>query len=95
MAREIPNGAVEIQTGLWLYTYTKTIAGLGERTYRELYSSEGYCFYNNTWAEEERIYVQYASLGKLDSEDNYTSIPISELPEGSEIAGNPNKPEIA
>ena len=29
------------------------------------------------------------------SENNYTSIPISELPEGSEIAGNPNKPEIA
>ena len=27
--------------------------------------------------------------------DIYTSIPISELPEGSEIAGNPNKPEIA
>ena len=34
----------------------------------------------------ERIYVQYAHLGLLDSENNYTSIPISELPEGSEIA---------
>ena len=94
MAREIPSGAVEIQTGLWLYSYNKTIGGT-EYTFRELYSSEGYCFYNNTWAEEERIYVQYASLGLLDSENNYTSIPISELPEGSEIAGNPTKPEIA
>ena len=95
MAREIPDGAVEIQTGLWLYTYTKTITGLGERTYRELYSSDGYCFYNHTWAEDERIYWQYASLGSLTNVNDYTSIPISELPEGSEIAGNPNKPEIA
>lgn len=85
MAREIPNGAVEIQTGLWLYSYNTTIGGT-EYTFKELYSSKVYCFYNNTWAEEERIYVQYAHLGLLDSENNYTSIPISELPEGSEIA---------
>ena len=94
MAREIPSGAVEIQTGLWLYTYNKTIGGT-EYTFKDLYSSEGYCFYNNTWAEEERIYVQYASLGLLDSENNYTSIPISELPSDANIAGNPTKPEIA
>lgn len=94
MAREIPNGAVEIQTGLWLYTYNKTIGGT-TYTFKDLYSSDGYCFYNNTWTEEERIYWQYASLGVLDSEDNYTSIPISQLSEGSEIANNPNKPEIA
>lgn len=94
MAREIPSTAVEIQTGLWMNTTTFTVNNV-EYIQRELYSSEGYCFYNNTWAEEERIYWQYASLGLLDSENNYTSIPISELPEGSEIAGNPNKPEIA
>lgn len=94
MAREIPSGAVEIQTGLWLYTYNKTISGT-EYTFRELYSSEGYCFYDNTWAEEERIYWQYMSLGLLTDVNNYTSIPISQLSEGSEIANNPNKPEIA
>ena len=94
MARTIPDGAVEIKTGLWLYSYNRTIGGI-EYTFKELYSSEGYCFYDNTWAEEERIYWQYMHLGQLDSENNYTSIPISELPEGSEIAGNPDKPEIA
>lgn len=94
MAREIPSGAVEIQTGLWLYSYNKIILG-NEYTMRELYSSEGYCFYDNTWAEEERIYWQYMSLSPTEDINNFTSIPISELPEGAEIAGNPNKPEIA
>lgn len=47
MAREIPEGSVEIQTGLWLYTTTFTI---GNVTYeqRQLFSSEGYCFYDKT-----------------------------------------------
>lgn len=94
MAREIPSGSVEIQTGLWLYTYNKTIGGT-EYTFRQLFSSEGYCFYNNTLPEEERIYVQWCSLTFTEDVNNYTSIPISELPEGSEIANNPNKPEIA
>lgn len=94
MARPIPNEAVEIQTGLWLNKTPVTINGV-DYTRHELYSSEGYCFYNNTWAEDERIYWQYASLGFTDISSDYTSIPISELPEGSEIAGNPNKPEIA
>lgn len=94
MAREIPQDSVEIQTGLWLYS--KEVVVLGEtRTMYYLYSSEGYCFYDNTWVEEERIYWQYMSLGFTNDSDNYTSIPISELPEGSEIAGNPTKPEIA
>lgn len=92
MAREIPSGAVEIQTGLWLYTYTKTITGLGEITFRELYSSEGCCFYDNTDSEEERIYYQYMSLNDYMDVNNFTSIPIEE---GMEIANNPNKPEIA
>lgn len=94
MAREIPDGAVEIQTGLWLYSYTEVILG-NEYTMRKLYSSGGYCFYDNTWTEEERIYWQYMSLGQTTDVNNYTSIPISELPEDTEIAGNPTKPEIA
>lgn len=98
MIRDIPNGAVEIQTGLWLYTYTKTITGLGERTYRELYSSEGYCFYtteNDSYDEEGnlvRIYYQYMSLDQLADINTFHSIPIEE---GMEIAGKPTKPEIA
>lgn len=94
MAQEIPSGAVEIQTGLWLYTRNKVISGT-EYTFRELFSSDGYCFYDNTWAEENRIYYQYMSLGMLTDVNDFTSIPISEMPEGMEIAGNPTKPEIA
>lgn len=94
MSRKIPDNAIEIQIGLWLYSYNKIISGT-EFTFRELCSSEGYCFYNNTWPEEERIYWQCAHLGLITDVNDYTSIPISELSEGSEIAGNPNKPEIA
>ena len=43
----IPNEALEIQTGLFLHIYDKIISG---KTYvfRHLYSSSGYCFYDNT-----------------------------------------------
>ena len=45
MARTIPEGSVEIQTGLWLHEYNLVIAGT---TYlkRNLYSSADYCFYD-------------------------------------------------
>lgn len=72
MIREIPEGSVEIQTGLWLYEYQRTIGGR-EYTFRQLYSAEGYCFYNmqtpenfdeegNLLPPEERLYVQFAQL---------------------------------
>ena len=91
MAREIPSTAVEIQTGLWLYSYNKTIGGT-EYTFRELYSSEGYCFYDIRDPEEDRGYYQWCSLGMADSPNNYVSIPLTE---DIIVAGNPTKPEIA
>ena len=75
---EIPEGSVEIQTGLWLYTTEKTLAGT-TLTLKYLYSSEGYCFYDltDTYYDEEgnqipesevqpsqRIYYQYMALGR-------------------------------
>lgn len=97
MAREIPSTAVEIQTGLWLNTSTFTYNGV-DYLRRELYSSEGYCFYtteNDAYDEEGnlvRIYYQYMSLDQLADINTFHSIPIEE---GIEIAGNPTKPEIA
>ena len=91
MAREIPEGSVEIQKGLWLYSYKKTIGGT-EYTFRDLYSSEGYCFYDNTLPEEQRGYYQYASLGLYTDVNNYTSIPLRD---DIIVAGKPQKPEIA
>ena len=96
MAREIPSTAVEIQTGLWLDTSTFTYNGV-DYLKRELYSSEGYCFYTtelDTYDEDgnlnPRTYYQYMSLNNLQTLDTFHSIPIEE---GSEIAGT--KPEIA
>lgn len=82
---KIPEGSVEIQTGLWLYSYKKTISGT-EYTFRQLFSSEGYYFYDNTLPEEERIYYQWMSLAMVDDVTGYTSIPKSELPDNANIA---------
>ena len=85
MTRKIPNTAVEIKTGLDLNQTPVTIAG-NDFTRYELYSNKKYCFYDSTWAEEERVYWQYMNLGFVDDSDIYISIPVSELPEGTEIA---------
>ena len=47
--KTIPANADLIQEGLFLYTYEKTIGGK-PYTFRHLYSSSGYCFYDK--AEE-------------------------------------------
>jgi hypothetical protein len=77
----IPEGSVEIQTGLWMHEFTQTIAG---RVYlrKNLYSTEGYCFYDVTEPvydsegnelpadeilPEQRVYVQQANLGISES----------------------------
>ena len=88
--REIPEGSIEIQEGLYLYEYTKTI-GSTEYTFRELYSAEGYCFYwlsnpenydedGNLKPASERVYAQYmhcgisATLESINAE--VVSVPI-------------------
>lgn len=72
MAQIIPEGSVEIQTGLWMHEEQRTIAGR-VYTLRKLYSAEGYCFWQvsqpenydeegNLKPESERVYAQYAGL---------------------------------
>lgn len=93
MAREIPVGSVEIQTGLWLHAVNKTIGGR-EYTFRYLYSAEGYCFYDveqpENYDEEgnlkppaERVYMQYAALAiSLNTVElinaMFISVPVEE-----------------
>ena len=75
VVRQIPEGAVEIQKRLWLYSTDQVLVGT---ILKYLYSSEGYCFYDNTdeiYDEEgnlvpsdevlpsQRMYAQYMSLG--------------------------------
>lgn len=43
--KAIPEGSIEIQTGLWLYEYQRIIIG-NNVTLRNLYSDENYCFYD-------------------------------------------------
>lgn len=79
--REIPEGSVEVQTGLRAYLQTSTINGRVYSWYT-LYSAEGYCFYDltdeycdkdgNLIPEEDvlptqRIYYQYMCLSSLTS----------------------------
>lgn len=88
--REIPEGSIEIQEGLYLYEYTKTI-GSTEYTFKELYSAEGYCFYQLSQPENydedgnlkpasERVYAQYmhcsisATLESINTD--VVSVPI-------------------
>ena len=82
--RQMPKGSVEIQKGLWLYTTEKVLSG---KTYtlKYLYSSNGYCFYDNEeeiYEEEskdevktvQRTYHQYMSLGVNASQLTTTQI---------------------
>lgn len=62
MIREIPDGAELISTGLYVYRYQITVGGI-VRTLGELYSSDGYCFYDN----EEEIYDEEGNL--ISTED--------------------------
>lgn len=104
--REIPEGAVEIQTGLWLHSYT-FMFGTQQMLARHLYSSEGYCFYDKTYPiyDEEgnqipedqiqpnqRIYAQYASLASGEDINNYVSVPIQP---DFEIVSRPSNNETA
>lgn len=54
---EINKNWVELQTGLYLEEYTRTIGGT-VYTFRKLHSSDGYCFYDN----EAEIYDDEGNL---------------------------------
>lgn len=96
--REIPEGSMEIQTGLWMYSYERTINGT-TYLFRHLYSSEGYCFYDTAldMYDEEgnmypRMYYTYMSLAVGKSLDTIFSVPVQD---DYEIAGGGNNMEIA
>lgn len=51
----------QLQVGLYVYRYKKKIGNV-EYTFGNLYSSEGYCFYEKALPEEERQYMTYRTL---------------------------------
>lgn len=104
--REIPNTAIEIQTGLWLDTYTLTIGG-NNVLIRKLYSSEGYCFYDKAdlvYDEEgnvvpddevlpnQRMYMQFCTVGQDRDLNDFVSVPVDP---SYEIVSRPSNNEVA
>jgi hypothetical protein len=101
--REIPEGSVLIQEGLYLYSYTRIIGGR-EYTFRYLYSAEGYVFYNldmpenydeegNLLPANERTYATYGTTVFTTVEEintHFTSVPYEE---GYNVLNVPNNPE--
>lgn len=93
--REIPDAAVEVQTGLWANARTTSLGNMTMTKY-DLYSAPGYCFYitdtsldeeGNLLPEDQRTYYIYASSNARTIEQvssRYISVPY--VP-GYEIAG--------
>lgn len=100
----IPEGSTEIQTGLWLHVTPVTVPN-GVLMFGELYSAEGYCFYDLTIPEnydeegnllpaEDRMYAQYATCPGDDLDwinANIVSVPVQP---GYEIVSTPTNPPV-
>lgn len=89
--REIPEGSVEAQTGLWAYLHSFTHNGMTYSNY-QIYSTEGHCFWEvnhpenydeegNLKSAEQRVYATYCStVCKTIEEVNerFISVPYQE-----------------
>lgn len=103
--REIPEGSVEIQTGLWAELHTYTV-GSNTRSRYNLYSAEGYCFYwlsnpenydeeGNLKPANERVYATYKSCSILDTLESINADVVSvPVEEGYEIVSKPSNPPV-
>lgn len=89
--RPIPEGSTEIQTGLWAAEVHYTFNGQPRMCY-DLYSAEGYCFWEVNQPEnydeygellplEQRVFAQYAatSYRTIDAlNENFISVPVQD-----------------
>lgn len=103
--REIPEGSIEIQTGLFAYLETYTVGG-NTRSHYLLYSAEGYCFYSLSISENydedgnlkpanERAYMTYMSCSILDTLESINADVVSVVAEeGYEIVSVPSNPSV-
>ena len=89
MSRVIPDGAFLIKEGLYVHERAITLGSL-TRTAWDLYSAEGWCFYDLQQAEnyvdgkiggelvpeDERVYAQFATMPKDEAyvTDNIISV---------------------
>lgn len=108
MARIIPEGAFLYKEGLYIVESEITVAGR-PITKWELYSADGYCFYDLTQPENyvhgdveggalvpenQRVYAQYMIMAK---DEEYVTNNIISVPvqNGYEIVSAGNNPETA
>ena len=81
---------VEGQEGLYYKDTTYTING-SSFTSRDLRADDNHCFYDNTLSEEERIYMERATI-RAEWTSNFTCILRDKI---ITINGKSKKPEIA
>lgn len=103
--REIPEGSIEIQTGLYAHLHTWTAGGRTYSAYR-LYSAEGYCFYQLSTPENydeegnlkpanERVYATYMACSIFDTIESLNADVVSvPAEEGYEIVSQPSNPRV-
>lgn len=96
--REIPTTAVEVQTGLWANFRTVSFGNL-TMVKSDLYSAEGYCFYEigqpenyvdgDTSGEllppEQRVYATYASTPYSTADQINAAVVSVPYEEGYEV----------
>ena len=88
----IPNDYLQVegQEGLYYKDTTYVING-SPFTSRDLRADDQHCFYDNTLPEEERIYMEWATI-RAEWTNNFTCILRDEI---ITINGENKKPEIA
>ena len=89
--RPIPEGSVEVQTGLWAWLRTYIFNGQEHKEYN-VYSAEGYCFWEVSQPEnydeegnlkplEERVFAQFAITPYTTIEEvnaAFVSVPVQD-----------------
>lgn len=84
MSRVIPDGAFLIKEGLYVHERTITLGSL-TRTAWDLYSAEGWCFYDLQQAEN---YVDGIIGGELVPEDKRVYAQFATMPKDEEYVTN-------
>lgn len=102
--RDIPESAIEVQTGLWwdhrTFTFNGNVYNSGA-----LYSAEGYCFYEiaqpenydeegNLKPANELVYAIYMTSGYATSDEINAAIVSVPYQEGYEVVNVPTNPPV-
>lgn len=100
--REIPEGAFLYKEGLYIKEFEASMGSL-TWTVWELYSADGWCFYDleqpenydeegNLLPAEDRVYAQYRTMRKNEEyvTNNIISVPVQDGYEIVSVGGNNN-----